>query len=99
LTEYAREHAAQLVEMEQHLDVDTLDAYDRGRLSQEEEQATRFHIVLCSDCRKLLQSYIEFLEDEPGGSRVGLAELMAAWEELQQERSSAGKPSHIPVKK
>jgi len=98
LTEYARENRAQLLEMESHLDVETLDAYNRGRLTRDEEQAARFHIVLCFECRKLLSSYLEFLEDEPGDSRVGLAELMAAWEELRQERRT-DRLSSQPIRK
>jgi hypothetical protein len=93
LKEYARERATQLIALEPHLDVDTLDAYHRGRLNRDAVQAARFHIVLCADCRELLRGYLEFLEDEPRQSRVGLAELMAAWEELRHEDAPDGKAS------
>jgi hypothetical protein len=92
LAEYAREHAMQLIEMEVHLEIDTLDAYYRCLLGSEEQEATRYHIVLCADCRELLRGYIEFLGDDLGESRVSLAELMAAWEELRQKRSGTSQP-------
>jgi hypothetical protein len=89
LSEYARRHVAQLIEVEPHLDVDALDAYQSGRLNRDEEEAVRVHVVLCSSCRELLSSYFEFLEEAPEESRVGLAELMAALEELREARGSA----------
>ena len=64
-----------------HPPIESLDAYHRGALRQEEMTQIRRHLVLCRDCSETLLDLAEFLEESPEPSRLWSAELTVAWEE------------------
>jgi anti-sigma factor ChrR (cupin superfamily) len=64
-----------------HLSMETLDAYHRGALNANEAAGIRRHLVLCRECSETLLDLAQFLEQSQDPSRLWSAELTAAWEE------------------
>lgn len=64
-----------------HLSIETLDAYHRGALNANEAAGIRRHLVLCRECSETLLDLAQFLEESQEPGRLWSAELTAAWEE------------------
>ncbi len=64
-----------------HLSLETLDAYHRAAVGKSETAQIRRHLVLCRECGETLLDLAQFLEESPEPSRLWSAELTAAWEE------------------
>lgn len=82
----------------------TLSFYHARKLSPEEEDRVRDHLVECKRCRDLLLEYAEFMEDEEEETPAGVADFGAAadWQRLRGRIGEDGKeldvPSSIPTR-
>jgi hypothetical protein len=79
----------------EHLSIETLDAYHRGALREDEMSQIRRHLVLCRECSETLLDLVQFLRSAKKPSRLWSAELTAAWEEwlARLEQSESAKSS------
>lgn len=77
----------------------TLSFYHARKLSPEEEDRVREHLVECKRCRDLLLEYAEFMADEEEEKREGVADLAAAadWQRLRARMGEEERKSQVVV--
>jgi hypothetical protein len=68
-------------------------AYHRGKLTDEEEEEIREHLLSCRECRELMLELVSFLDGPSRQSRSSGEEIVTAWKQLQ---STLGRESGSP---
>lgn len=84
----------------EHLSIETLDAYHRGALREDEMSQIRRHLVVCRECSETLLDLVQFLRSAEKPSRLWSAELTAAWEDWlarldRRESANASNPEMV----